>query len=205
MARAPRRPDLLDTALKLVAERGWRGFSLVEVARRAGCSLAEVHAELPGRSHVLAALGRRLDREMLALDPGELEGLSTRERIFELVMRRLEAMTPYRDALAALGREGRRDPELLMAGVCNLDRATAWLVEAGDTGLSGLRARAARRVLGLVYLRVFDVWLKDRSPDRAQTMAELDKRLAQAERAALRFMPRHRRAGGAAEAPGAPA
>ncbi|MDX6750791.1 hypothetical protein SH611_13290 [Geminicoccaceae bacterium 1502E] len=198
MARAPRRPDLLDTALELVAERGWRGFNLAELAGRSGRSLAEVYEELPGRRHLLVALGRRLDRAMLDLKPAELDGLSPRERIFELVMRRLDAMAPYRGALASLGREGRFDPDLLLTGLCNLDRATAWLLDAGGTGLGGLRARAARHALGLVYLRVFGVWLEDDTPDRARTMAELDKRLEQAERAARRFMPRRRRDGGGA-------
>jgi hypothetical protein len=36
-------------------------------------------------------------------------------------------------------------------------------------------------VLALVYARTFNVWLRDDTPDHAKTMAELDKRLSQAE------------------------
>jgi hypothetical protein len=40
-----------------------------------------------------------------------------------------------------------------------------------------LRARIARRAIGAAYLQTIRVWLKDETPDLAQTMAELDKQL----------------------------
>ena len=42
----------------------------------------------------------------------------------------------------------------------------------------------ARKVLGAIYVRVFNVWLDDDTPDLARTLAELDRRLQQAERVA---------------------
>ena len=47
-----------------------------------------------------------------------------------------------------------------------------------------LIAAVARRVLGAIYVRVFNVWLDDDTPDLARTLAELDRRLQQAETAA---------------------
>ena len=46
---------------------------------------------------------------MLEVDEAELAGLPPRDRVFELLMRRLEAIIPYRAGLARLGREA-RDP-----------------------------------------------------------------------------------------------
>ena len=49
---------------------------------------------------------------------------------------------------------------------------------------------------GAVYLQTFRVWLDDDTPDMARTLAELDRRLQQAETAARwfagfsRFCPR---------------
>ena len=40
---------------------------------------------------------------------------------------------------------------------------------------------ANRRVLGAIYIRTFKVWLEDDTPDMARTLAELDRRLQQAE------------------------
>jgi AcrR family transcriptional regulator len=173
-------PDLLEEAFGLIAERGWRDFRMSELARRAGVRLSQVYAAFPTRAAVLPALGRRLDAAMLDVDPVELAGMTPRERVFELIMRRLDAMAPFRAGLRALGETG-GDVDLLAAACGNLGRATGWLVEAAEPSLGPLRRAAAGPVLGLVYARVVQVWLRDDTPDRADTMAELDRRLNQAE------------------------
>ncbi len=194
--------DLVALALALIAERGWRAFSFAELARRAGVPLGQVYAELPDRAGVLRALGRRLDAEMLALTAADLDGLSARERVFELIMRRLDAMGPYKPGLQVIAREGAGDLGLAASGIVNVGRLTDRLVDAAE-GEDGPGARlVARHVLAGIYVRVFNVWLGDDSPDLARTLAELDRRLQQAEGVAswLRGMGRRRPAAGA-EAP----
>lgn len=178
------KPDLLEAAFELVAEHGWRGFKLTDLAHRTKKSLPEMYDELPSRQHLLPALGRRLDRAMLTGASNELLGLSPRERLFELLMCRFEAMAPFRDGLARMARDGVSDLGSIAASLCNIARFTGWLVEAADLELSPVRQGLARQALGVVYVRVFKVWLRDDSPDRAATMAELDKRLQQLERLA---------------------
>jgi AcrR family transcriptional regulator len=170
-------PDLLVTAFELIAEHGWSGLSLIAVARRAGVSPAEVYRELPGRAAVLRALSRRIDEAMLAFEELEIAGLPPRDRVFELLMRRLEALVPFRPGLRRLARGARCDPCLALATACRLDRSLAWLQDAGDLRRFGLRARVARRAIGAAYLQTIRVWLRDETPDLAQTMAELDKQL----------------------------
>ncbi len=170
-------PDLLVTAFELIAEHGWSGLSLVAVARRAGVSPAVVYRELPGRAAVLRALSRRIDEAMLSLDEVELAGLPPRDRVFELLMRRFEALVPFRPGLERLARGARCDPCLMLATACRLDRSLAWLQDAAGIRRFGLRARIARRALGAAYLQTARIWLKDETPDLGQTMAELDKQL----------------------------
>lgn len=172
-----RSTDLLERAFAQIAERGLAGFSRSELARAAGASLEEVYTLFPDRSALTRRLGEQLDREMLGMDVAELAGLSVRERVFELVMRRLDALQPYREALKRLARESFADPRVLLASFCNLDRLGDWLLDiAGLAG--GLRARAlAKPALLFVYIRTFGVWLGDETPDRAETMATLDRLL----------------------------
>jgi AcrR family transcriptional regulator len=183
-------PDLLVTAFELIAEHGWSGLSLIALARRAGVPPAEVYRELPGRAAVLQALSRRIDEAMLAYDEAELAGLPPRDRVFELLMRRLEALVPFRPGLERLARGACCDPCLLLAGACRLDRSLAWLQDAAGLRRFGLRARLARRALGAAYLQTLRVWLKDETADLGQTMAELDKQLRRVERVAGLREPR---------------
>lgn len=173
------RPDLLAVAFELIAERGWAAFSLGELARRAGVTLAEAYAELPGRSALLDRLAERADAAMLGLDAAELAEMTPRERLFEAIMRRLEALAPMRAGLAAIARGRDSRPLLLCCALPRLRRMTGQLVELAGAGPGPARSAIAASLLMLLYARVFQVWLADETADLAATMAELDRRLGQ--------------------------
>ena len=86
---------------------------------------------------------------------------------------------------------------LLAAACCNLDRLSRRLLDAAASDERPvMTTKLARRVRGAIYLLAFRVWLDDDTPDMARTLAELDRRLQQAETAArwlagfARFCPR---------------
>jgi AcrR family transcriptional regulator len=171
--------DLLTVALELIAERGWGAFGLAALSRRAGRPLHDVYAELPGRTAVLDRLGTRADEAMLGLSADELAEMTPRERLFEAIMRRLDALAPYRPGLIAMARERGCDTAPLCGGIANLRRMSGRLVELAGQDRGGLRHALARNALALLYARVFAVWLNDDTPDQARTLAELDQRLGQ--------------------------
>ena len=182
-------PDLLILAFDIIAEAGWRGFSFTALAERADLSMPEIRETFSGRGAVLDALSQRLDQAMMSIDPDEMASLPPRDRVFELMMSRLEAMAPYRPGLCRLMTDARFDPELIAMTACRLDRSLAWLQDAAglDQGqrhspLGIIRRRLQRRLLGAVYLQVLNVWSDDDSQDLAKTMASLDKQLRRFER-----------------------
>jgi AcrR family transcriptional regulator len=194
MAAAPDAPpDLLLAAFALIAEVGWSRLSLVAAARRAGVEPAAAYRELRSKGAVLGALSRRLDEAMLAIEAAELVGLPPRDRVFELMMRRLEALAPFRPGLERLARDAGRDPCLVLASACRLDRSLAWLQDAAGLRNSGVRARIARRLLTAAYLQTLRVWRKDTAPDLGTTMVELDKQLRRVQTFAGLREPRARR------------
>lgn len=176
--------DLLEAAMTLIGEAGWAGWSPTALAATTGLSLTEVYDAFPTPAALAGRLGERLDRAMLAIPPDELEGLSHREKLFELFMRRLDAMARFKPGLKRLAREARGEPELILRTVCNLDRMAGWLIELAELRYRGLEGRLARQALILAYARLVRVWLDDDTPDQALAMAELDKRLDQLERLA---------------------
>jgi hypothetical protein len=118
---------------------------------------------------------------MLGIGLDELDDLSPRERVFELVMRRFDALDPFKGGVRAMSREGGLDIDLLAHGCGNVGRVVGWLVDIAGSGLGPARRAAAGPVLALLYARVFNVWLTDDTEDHAQTLAELDRRLQQLE------------------------
>jgi AcrR family transcriptional regulator len=181
-------PDPLILALEIIAETGWRGFSFGDLAERAELSMGELRKTFSGRAALLDALNQRLDQAMLAVDAEDMQGLPPKDRVFELIMSRLEAMAPFRAGLCRLMRDARCDLELLAMTACRIDRSLAWLQDAASldgardrSPLGLIRRRLQRRVLGAVYLQVLRVWAADDSTDLAKTMASLDKQLRRIE------------------------
>jgi AcrR family transcriptional regulator len=181
MAKAakPKQPDLVALAFELAAEQGWAGLRMAALAERAGLSLVELYRRCPDRGALLAELTRRLDEAMLAGDPAELADSPPRDRLFEYLMRRIDALQPHRAGVQALARDLGRDPSAVLRTLCGIERASRWLVDAAGVEGGGLRRGLARRALALAYLQTLRVWLRDDSADLAETMAELDRRLGQ--------------------------
>ena len=186
---------ILDAALDLAARQSWRDTSLADIAGAAGVSLADVRAHYSSRSAIVAAFMRRVDAAVLAADQPELAGEPARDRLFDVIMRRFDALAPHREALRSILRAGPGDPAAALSAACALACSMAWMLEAARIGSSGLAGLLRIKGLALIYLSVLRVWLEDESDDMARTMAALDQRLRQAERLmALCRLPRGRRA-----------
>lgn len=178
---APSPEDLLRLAMEIIAETGWSGFSFSELAARAGTTLAEIRKSFRSRQALLDALTLRLDEAMLSVDPDELADLPPRDRVFELMMSRLEAMAPFRFGLIRIAKDAAREPELALTTACRVDRSMGWLREAAGLGSNGLRGRVQRHLLTGLYAKTLRTWIDDDSTDLAKTMASLDKDLRRIE------------------------
>ncbi len=173
--------DLLALCFDIIAENGWRGFSFDALASRAGMKLAHIRKSFKSRAAVLDALSLRLDEAMLAAEHEDLADMPPRDRVFELMMSRLEAMAPFRAGVTRLSKDARREPELVLMTACRLDRSMAWLQDAAGMKAAGLCSRLQRQLLAAVYLKTLKTWSKDDSSDLAKTMTTLDKDLRRVE------------------------
>jgi AcrR family transcriptional regulator len=184
MAKPARKPvdprrRVIDRTLSLAAERGWRRVSLGDIAAAAKLPLAELYRLYPSRTAILAAFVRRIDETVL--EGGEAEGATPRERLFDLLMRRFEALRPYKDGVAAILRDCGGDPLALLCGGARLKRSMSWTLEAAGLSSHGLLGQARAKGLAVVYLATLRRWLADDTADMSRTMAALDKHLSRAE------------------------
>ena len=191
MAKRPRRRSAtdnnadraLDGALRLVPVEGWARLTMRQVAQAAGLSLPELLALFPSKYALLEAFYRRIDVALVqALDPDSDPAASARDRLFEVVMARFDALLPYKEATRIIGRDLRRDPVGVVCVMVALRRSSAWMLECAGLSSSGLRGEVRLQGLAAICASTFPVWLDDDSKDMAKTMAALDRRLARAER-----------------------
>ncbi len=175
--------SVIRTALSLAAERGWRDLTLAEISAESGVALPELHRHFPSKSAILDGFGRLVDESMLADGPADSAD-TPRDRLFDLLMRRFDALQAHRDGLTAVSREFRKDPIGSLMHLPQLERSMRWTLDAAGLDAGGVMGLARVRVLGLLYLSVVRAWLGDDTPDMARTMKALDGRLGQLEKLA---------------------
>lgn len=168
---------IVNAALRLAATRGWRELSLADIAKAAKVSLADLSTLFSSKTAIVVAYGRRIDAKVLENASAEdMSGEAPRDRLFDVLMMRFDAMAGEKEALKRIAADIRRDPIASAPLARPLLQSMGWMLEAAGIDSSGLAGALRVRGLALVWGAAFRVWLAD-GEDQSKTMAELDRRL----------------------------
>ena len=173
--------ELIAAAFRLAAERGWPAVSIAAAARAAALPLDMARARFPVKPMVLLRFGRMADQAALADCPAEGP---VRDRLFDLLMRRFDALQAHRAGVLALLRTLPADPPTALLLALATRRSMRWMLDAVDVGTRGLRGELRVRGLAAVWLWTVRAWQRDETVDLSTTMAALDTALRRAESAA---------------------
>ena len=184
----PANDATLDAFLGLIAEKGFAAVALRDVAEAAGLGVADLYRAYPDKVALVAAFTARIDAEVLAGTPARNDPEETaRDRLFDAMMRRYDALRPHRAALGAIRRAGTRDLMLALALGPALRRSMAAMLEAASVPSDGLSGALRQNGLLAIHYAVSRVFDRDETADLSKTMAALDSRLKMAERWAQFF------------------
>jgi ubiquinone biosynthesis protein COQ9 len=176
-----KRNRAIQAALELAAEGGWKAVTFPAIGERTGLSLADLRRDFTCRTDILRAFQAEIDAEVLAKAKPATPEQSPRDRVFDIVMTRFEAMTPYKPVLRRISADLCCHPieaaQLLPSSLAS----QYWMLAGAGAKIEG--PGAGLRVAGLaaIYAKVFRVWLDDSSPGLDRTMAALDRRLKNGE------------------------
>lgn len=195
MAKKPNPADkIIDAALTAASEQGWRRLSMRAIAEASGQSLESVLAQYPNKSAILNGFIDRVDKAMVAGGAADLADDLVRDRLFDLLMRRFDAMAPHKDGVRAIVKAESRNP----CAVCltaRLGRSMALALELAGVGTAGLAGRIRTKGLLAIQLSAMRVWLGDDSEDQGRTMAHLSKSLDRADQWMARLCRRRSKPG----------
>jgi len=176
------RDKAVDALMALLAENSFEEIGLAEIAGRAGLKLSQLRAEFGSTLAIVAAHIKDIDRIVLAGGDAEMAEEGPRERLFDVLMRRLEALAPYKEATRSLLRSARRNPGLAFALNAMAARSQHWMLEAAGIRVHGPKGALRAQGAALLFARVLGVWLNDDEEGLDRTMAALDRGLSSAER-----------------------
>jgi AcrR family transcriptional regulator len=201
------RDKAVDALMALLAERPFDEIGLAEIAGRAGLSLSQLRSEFGSTLAILAAHIKDIDRQVLDGTDADLAEEPARERLFDVLMRRIEALAPHKAAVRSLMRSAQRRPSLALALNGMALRSQHWMLTAAGIGTQGPRGLMRAQGAALLFAQALSVWVNDEEAGLDRTMAALDRGLASAERwsgfvddlfcipaAICRGLPRRRRA-----------
>lgn len=171
---------------QVIAAHGWEGLSMRRVAAASGVAPAELRRRCPMPHHLLLLHERLVDQAVLeGILPGEAPDDNTpRDRVFDVIMRRIDALQPHRAGILRFIEDLKTDPLLALAMLAALPGAMAWMLEAAGLGSSGIAGLARAQGLTAVWLATLRAWVRDESADLGATMAALDRALDRAEQVA---------------------
>ena len=176
------RDRIIDALMSLAAASSWDQITLPMIAAEAHVSLADLRDHYPSKGAILGGLSKRIDRIVLDGTGDDMIGEPARERVLDIMMRRMDALQPYKAALKEVRNATRRDP--LMLAALNQLALNSWryMLAAADIdtedGLGMVRVQGA----AVVFARTLDTWFDDEGADLAQTMAKLDIELGKGEK-----------------------
>src|SRR5260370_5903549 len=192
MARAPRRPAspppspngkpererIVEAFMGLLDEQPIEQIGFAEIAARAGVSLAELRNLFGSKLAILAAYQKEIDRHVLGGIDAELAEEPPRERLFDLLMRRIDAPVPHTAAVRSLLHSAPRNPGLALALNGFAVRSQQWMLAAADISPSGPLGAFRAQGLALLFATVLRTRVHDEDPGLARTMSALERALA---------------------------
>src|SRR2546423_12268204 len=109
------REKIIAAFMALLGEKRFEEIGFGDISARAGLSLATCRGEFGSTLAIFAAHVKDLDRKGLSNSGGDMAEEPPRERLFDVLMRRIEAMAPYREATCSLMKSVTRNPGLAIA------------------------------------------------------------------------------------------
>jgi AcrR family transcriptional regulator len=168
---------VIDAALRVAARRSWRDVRLSDIAAEANLDLADLAKVTSSKADIVRRFSRRTDRALLdSLKTQPVEG-EPHDRLFDVVMRRLEILTPHRAALASILEAPAGHPTGALMLAASAATTQRWMLTAAGLEEDGPGGVVKQGGLACVYARALRVWLSDDDPGLARTMAALDRDL----------------------------
>jgi AcrR family transcriptional regulator len=170
------RRRLYETAIGLIASRGWQETTLRDVASEAGVSVGLLYRYFPSKRAIVLALYDELSAEYAAR-AAQMPSGQWRERFLYALKTSLDVLRPHRGTLASLVPilVGDANEGLFASGTAfSRIRVQGVFVEAVVGARDAPRSQMAPalgRLLYLVHLTILLWWLLDKSPSQRATGA----------------------------------
>ena len=190
---APHETDerIVDAAIALGEETGWRNLRLRLVAERLGLNMAEIHGHFRDADAIADAWFARAEAAIVLPRGRAFARLPARARLHSVMLGWFDALSEHRRITAEMLRVKlyAAHPHHWLPMVFNLSRLIQWLRDAAGLDGGGRRRRIEEIGLSALFLATLAVWVRDETPGQERTRRFLERRLRGADRLMARLFP----------------
>ncbi len=172
------RMKVLSKFMEMIAELSWHHVDLQGLADQCGIKYSALRGSYSGKKDILKDFTTMIDQEALdSVNSSENINSSAKDRLFDILMVRLDALSPYREGIQQLLCAVKCDPCLALTLNKLSVNSMRWMLDGAKIETRGITGNAKIQGLVLVYSRVVCTWLKDEEKGLSKTMAALDGEL----------------------------
>ena len=173
---------IIEESFLFIDKIGWKEFSIERFAEENNYKTSEVKNFISNKNDLLIEFSKMIDEKVeLNINIEEFENSDVKDNIFELIMMRFDAMTPFKGGLKKIINEI-KSPIILKEISQNILVSIGFYLEFSNAYDDTIFDVIKKKSLFLIYSYCFKVWLNDDSKELSKTMSELDRLLNYAEK-----------------------
>ena len=173
---------IIEESFLLIDKIGWEDFSIQKYADINKYKITEVKNFINSKNDLLVEFSKMIDQKVeFNIDIDEFENTNIKDNIFELIMMRFDAMTPFKGGLKKVINEI-KSPFILKEISQNILESMDFYLEFSNAYDGTIFDIIKKKSLFIIYSYCFKAWLNDDSQELSKTMSELDRLLNYAEK-----------------------
>lgn len=173
---------IIEESFFFIEKIGWEEFSMERFAAENKYKTSEIKNLISNKNDLLIEFSKMIDEKVeLNIDIEEFENSDVKDNIFELIMMRFDALTPFKGGLKKIIYEI-KSPIILKEISQNILVSMDFYLEFSNAYDDTIFDVIKKKSLFLIYSYCFKAWLNDDSKELSKTMSELDRLLNYAEK-----------------------
>ena len=164
-------------AFALAERKSWHEITMAAIAQQSGLSIAAVMRNVASKAAILRDFSRDIDGAMLLVFEKYPPEGEAHDRLFDVIIKRLEIMQPYRPVIGSVLTRRIGDPGEAAIMLQSVTITVGWIAAAAKVEEEPAWQSLGRVGLGRAYIKAVTAWVGDDDPGLSRTMAALDRAL----------------------------
>jgi ubiquinone biosynthesis protein COQ9 len=164
-------------AFALAERKPWHEITMCAIAQQSGLSITAIMRNVASKAAILRDFSRDIDGAMLLVFEKYPPEGEAHDRLFDVIIKRLEIMHPYRPVVGSVLKRRIGDPGEAAVMLQSVAITVGWIAAAAKVEEEPAWQSWGRIGLGRAYIKAVTAWAGDDDPGLSRTMAALDRAL----------------------------